>query len=77
MTANDREVNGVWMHASTGAEVTFFGPKAFQCFLSANNYGPLGGDAVVIYISDDNVSGCQWCDWYIDYKAGYICKGKI
>jgi len=68
------------MHASTGAEVTFFGPSAFNCWRDDGTLGPRGGDAIFISIpkSTWNVTeGVQWCDHDASALTNYICKGKI
>ena len=74
-TANDMETTGVWMHASTDTEVTFFGPKAITCYLGDGKWGPTDGNAILISMNGSSSSGSGiWCNQPSTNEHRYICK---
>ena len=70
------ETTGVWMHASTDTEVTFFGPKSITCYLGDGKWGPTDGNAILILIDGNSGSG-MWCNHSSTTKYRYICKSLI
>ena len=57
------ETTGVWMHASTDTEVTFFGPKSITCYLGDGKWGPTDGNAILISMNGSSSSGSGiWCN---------------
>ena len=69
------ETTGVWMHASTDTEVTFFGPKSITCYLGDGKWGPTAGNAILISINGSSSSGSGiWCNQPSTDEHRYICK---
>merc|ERR1711915_165514 len=76
--ANDIGLQGIWMHDSTGDEVSFFGPKSITCNLGGSDWGPGNGQAILISMSASAESSTgTWCNWHIDTQQHYICKALI
>ena len=72
------ETLGVWMHASTNKEVTFFGSKEFSCQFGENTFAPGGGHAFIMSLnSDDARHNGRWCDAATSTLYNYICKAIL
>merc|ERR1712126_182421 len=74
---NDLETTGVWMHASTDTEVTFFGPKSITCWYGDENWRPGDGNAIVVFMTTNQAGSGVWCNTPSTNSYRYICKALI
>ena len=71
--ANDIETEGVFVHASTGEDLTWVNSKWF-CGSEVNSQG---GDAFIFVVRTDGRMNGNWCDEDINHGNHFICKAHI
>merc|ERR1712198_294381 len=71
--ANQQETPGLWMHASTDTDVTFYGSRFF-CF---REYGNGNGDAIIFSTEKGLDRAGRWCNILSTELQRYICKASI
>ena len=73
LIANDIETEGVFVHASTGKDLTWVNSKWF-CGSEVNSQG---GDAFTWIVRSDGRFNGNWCDADVNNGYKFICKAHI
>ena len=76
-TANDLESKGVWVHASTGTDLTWINPRLDCC--EAWDKTCYRGDvegAFVLAILDNRTINGAWCGNPINTEWNFICEAQ-
>ena len=76
-TANDLESKGVWVHASTGTDLTWINPRLDCC--SDWTSTCYRGDADTAFefgiLNDKSLNGA-WCNYPISSEKNFICEAQ-
>ena len=72
--AHDLASKGVWVHASTGKDLTWINPK-WDCSATADIVRHNSGGTFIFGIHNSRDINGAWCDDFSTKSRNFICKG--